>query len=77
MALFKISRGLKSNLPKTITDGWCYFTTDDKKFWIDYGNERVPINAKNADTLAGAELATVISNDDTKIPTCGAVYANT
>jgi hypothetical protein len=77
MALFKISRGLKSNLPETITDGWCYFTTDDKKFWIDYGNERVPINAKNADTLAGAELATVISNDDTKIPTCGAVYANT
>lgn len=77
MALFKISRGLKSNLPETITDGWCYFTTDDKKFWIDYGNERVPINAKNADTLAGAELATIISNDDTKIPTCGAVYANT
>ena len=35
MALFKIKKGLKSNLPKTYNEGYCYFTTDDGKFYID------------------------------------------
>ena len=35
MALFKISRGKKENLPDQKTDGWAWFTTDEKKFYID------------------------------------------
>ena len=36
MALFKILKGLKVNLPSTKKDGYCYFTTDDQMFYIDY-----------------------------------------
>lgn len=55
MALFKISKGLKNNLPSSKTDGWCYFTTDDGKFWIDYKDtdnalKRKAVNAAYADT---------------------------
>lgn len=41
MALFKILRGKsKSALDaKTKTDGYCYFVTDDKKFYIDYKDD--------------------------------------
>ena len=35
MALFKISKGQRANLPNTYTEGWCYLTTDDGKFYID------------------------------------------
>ena len=34
MALFKISKGLAANLPTTYKEGYCYFTTDDGKFYI-------------------------------------------
>ena len=55
MALFKISKGLKTNLPSSKTDGWCYFTTDDGKFWIDYKDtdnalKRKAVNAAYADS---------------------------
>ena len=36
MALFKISKGNSANLPAEKHDGYCYFTTDDGKFYIDY-----------------------------------------
>ena len=38
MALFKIEKGLKENLPinrSNAVEGYCYFTTNDKKFYID------------------------------------------
>ena len=38
MALFKIEKGLKENLPinrPNAVEGYCYFTTNDKKFYID------------------------------------------
>lgn len=59
MALFKISKGLKTNLPSSKTDGWCYFTTDDGKFWIDYKDtdnalKRKAVNAAYADTATKA-----------------------
>lgn len=66
MALFKILRGKsKSALDaKTKTDGYCYFVTDNKKFYIDYedddGNlQREPLNAENADTIQGIALEDV------------------
>jgi hypothetical protein len=48
MALFKIFRGVKENLPKreNSKDGYCYFTTDDALLYIDYGSDgRKPLNA--------------------------------
>lgn len=59
MALFKIEKGLKANLannrPNT-TEGFCYFTTDDGKFYIDTAtatgtSNRVLLNAGAADKL--------------------------
>ena len=59
MALFKIEKGLASNLiskrPNTV-EGYCYFTTDDGKFYIDVetGNNlsnRICLNAYAADKL--------------------------
>lgn len=52
MALFKISKGLAANLPNTYNEGYCYFTTDDGKFYIDTSNDasgRVALNAYLSD----------------------------
>ena len=59
MALFKIEKGLAANLsakrPNTV-EGYCYFTTDDGKFYIDVAtgsgtSKRVVLNAGTADKL--------------------------
>lgn len=65
MALFKIEKGLASNLVKNrpkANEGWAYFTTDDGKFYIDIagngtqdaqiGVNRIPLNAATADKLS-------------------------
>ena len=52
MALFKIKKGLSENLPSTYVEGYCYFTTDDGKFYIDTTNTvagRIALNAEKAD----------------------------
>jgi len=52
LALFKIEKGLKDNLTKNrpnITEGYCYFTTDDGKFYIDTDTKRICLNAARAD----------------------------
>lgn len=63
MALFKILKGPEyetvegqkvSRLPNTYHEGYCYFTTDTHKFYIDISNEndpssRVELNAYLAD----------------------------
>ena len=57
MALFKIKKGLRANLPKTYNEGYCYFTTDDGKMYIDTtdtSSGRVCLNAAKADTLTVA-----------------------
>lgn len=36
MALFKISKGKSTNLPTNKVDGYCYVTTNDHKFYVDY-----------------------------------------
>ena len=78
MALFKISKGLKANLPSTKTEGYCYYTTDDSLFYIDYKDsngtlQRKAINAQDAETLTGASLATILNSSDIEIPTSKAV----
>ena len=54
MALFKILKGQSANLPNTYHEGYCYFTTDTKKFYIDISSvndpsSRVELNANIAD----------------------------
>jgi hypothetical protein len=65
MALFKILRGPSSelnNLP--VIDGYCYFTPDTGLFYIDYNDQRVPLNAKDAETLMGASLVHTLNDVD-------------
>ena len=78
MALFKISKGLKANLPLTKTAGYCWYTTDDSLFYIDYEDEngellRKALNAKDAETIMGASLASILNNSEVEIPTSQAV----
>ena len=68
MALFKIEKGTAAKLTanrKNANEGFCYFTTDDGKFYIDIagdgsnntpaviGTNRICLNAANADTANG------------------------
>ena len=78
MALFKISQGLKANLPEIRTAGYCWYTTDDSLFYIDFEDEngvvqRKALNAKEAEKLTGATLATILNSTDLEIPTSKAV----
>ena len=47
MALFKVFRGRKANLPVNTTDGYAYFTTDDGKFYIDAAGQGETIAARS------------------------------
>ena len=59
MALFKIEKGLAASLATarpTTHEGWCYFTTNEGKFYIDIADgddlsARVCLNAAKADKL--------------------------
>ena len=78
MALFKISKGLKANLPSVKNAGHCWYTIDDSKLYIDYEDEngelqRKALNAKDAETLMGASLATVLNSSEVEIPTSKAI----
>lgn len=61
MALFKVSKGTSANLPTALTEGYCWYTYDDSKFYIDYVDEnqelkRKALNAEDAATLCGVSL---------------------
>lgn len=77
MALFKILRGKRENLPEKKTDGYAYFCIDDGTFWIDYLDnntvQRKQINAKEAEELTGMTISMVLSSSSTEIPTSKAV----
>ena len=82
MALFKILKGLKNNLPSAKKDGYCYFTTDDQMFYIDYLDnnnvlQRKPLNANDAITLLGKGVIESLTNDNNNLPTSSAVYLET
>ena len=57
MALFKIEKGLAANLtanrPNAV-EGYCYFTSDDGKFYIDIANGTALTPAENGGKLAGS-----------------------
>ena len=78
MALFKISKGSKDNLPTTLTEGYCWYTYDDSKFYIDFKDAsgtllRQALNANEAEKLTGYDIATILNNSDVEIPTSKAV----
>jgi hypothetical protein len=67
MALFKISKGSKSNLPSNLTEGFCWYTYDDSKFYIDHKDAngalvRKALNAQDAETLGGASLDSILNS---------------
>lgn len=84
MALFKILKGQSANLPSTYHEGYCYFTTDTKKFYIDISSEndpssRVELNANIADYAARAyydENGVNIANNYLKTGTNSDLDAN-
>lgn len=51
MALFKLLRGLETNLSTAVVDGQVYFCKDTQNFYIDCGTTRYKIAAKYADKL--------------------------
>lgn len=74
MALFKICRGVETNLPTTLTSGYCYFCTDTTNFYIDYTDTygaltRAKIASKYADKLRYTEDGNFIELDPTDIVT--------
>lgn len=74
MALFKICRGAETNLPTTLTSGYCYFCTDTTNFYIDYTDPygaltRAKIASKYADKLRYTEDDNFIELDPTDIVT--------
>lgn len=73
--LFKILHGDSSRISTDITpyhEGYCY-VTHDGYFYVDMNNERVKLNAKDAETLTGASLSTILNSSDIEIPTSKAV----
>ena len=68
MALFKIFKGLKENLPATYKDGFCYVTIDDGKMYIDTKDDdaegRIVLNAAKADF---ANVAANLNNISTAV----------
>lgn len=78
MALFKVSKGLNTNLPSTLTEGYCWYTYNDSKFYIDFKDEngvltRKALNANEAEKLTGYDIATILNSSDVEIPTSQAI----
>lgn len=79
MALLRQLRGKRALLDlQPLCDGRIYFCTDDGTFHLDYadaeGNlHRKQINAKEAESLTGYSIATLLNSSDAEIPTSKAV----
>ena len=80
MALFKISKGVSTNLPalSVSKDGYCYFTTDDSLFYIDWEANgiltRSALNANDSKTVSGKAPTDTLSNSSAYIPTTKLLY---
>lgn len=78
MALFKVHKGASQNLPSTLTEGYCWYTYNDSKFYIDFKDEngvltRKALNANEASKLTGYDIATILNSSDIEIPTSKAI----
>ena len=81
--LFKILHGNSSNISLDVTpfhEGWCYVTYDGY-FYVDLNigtqeepnNQRIKLNAKEAEKLIGYDISTILNSSDIEIPTSKAV----
>ena len=62
--LFKILHGDKTRISMDVTpyhDGYCYVTYDGD-FYVDMNNERVKLNAKDAETITGISLDQIVDS---------------
>lgn len=76
MALFKILQGVAENLPSKKTEGYCYVTTDEGKFYIDItGTKRICLNAATADKIANSLSINGKSFDGSKAVDVGIIGA--
>ena len=78
MALWKPFRGSRADLDAVAKhDGYVYFCDDGALFfdYVDANNvlQRKQISAKEAETIMGASLATILNSSDAEIPTSKAV----
>ena len=79
MALWKPFRGNRNMLDAVEKhDGYVYFCIDDGSLFFDHldseGNlQRKQINAKEAESLTGYSISTVINSSNTEIPTSQAI----
>ena len=69
MALFKMNRGKAADLPTTLTEGWCYITKDENKFYFDFLDDdgsvkRKTLNAEKSDIAGKLETAVKVGNAD-------------
>ena len=81
--LFKILHGDASRISTDITpfhEGYCY-VTHNGYLYVDINvgtaaspnNQRIKLNAKDAETIMGASLSTLLNSSDLEIPTSAAV----
>jgi phage-related tail fiber protein len=78
--MLKTLWGKRQNLPEVKAAGNTYFCKDDATLHIDYVDEngnlqRQQMNAKDAETLNGASLSTVLNSSNEEVPTSKAVYS--
>ena len=77
--LFKILHGDPSNISLDVTpfhEGWAY-VTHDGYFYIDLNigtveapnNQRIKLNAAQAESITGYSIATILNSSDVEIPT--------
>lgn len=69
MALFKFNRGNENNLPANLVDGYCYITSDKKRFYFDFINEsgqlqRGSLTVGESDTATKLKKAVKIGSAD-------------
>jgi len=69
MALFKLLRGLETNLSTAVVDGQVYFCKDTQNFYIDCGDTRYKIAAKYADKLRYVADGSTVEIDPSTILT--------
>lgn len=82
MALCKFLHGDSSRLDSIpFHEGYIYVTTDEQMMYFDINvgteespdNKRIPLNAKDAETILGISPSTLVNNVDTEIPTSKAI----
>lgn len=66
MALFKISRGLNGNLPIDKKDGYCYYTTDNSLFHIDYEDDNHELQRKSLNAAGAQKILVPVYGLDTE-----------